>query len=351
MLHPRSPGWLAEWEPHQATWLSWPHNPETWPGSLTDVQNAFSSIVRVLADVESVHINVNSLEMERQVQRNVRNGISSGRIFVHHFVTDDAWCRDYGACLVRHSRLEKDGHVSRVPALAAVDWEFNCWGNKYPAYESDNRIVARMAEVLGVPRFRPGVVLEGGAIDGNGLGTVLTTESSLLNPNRNRSISRSKLEEILAEYLGVEQCLWLAGGIEGDDTDGHVDDVARFVSPELILAVTDEEPQSANYAVLKENLRRLREARRPDGRPFEICTLPPVPQSMTAGRVLPASYANFYIANDLVLVPVFEGSADAQACSVLRDVLPSREVVPIDCCDIIVGLGAIHCLTQQVPAA
>lgn len=331
----------AEWEPHQATWLSWPHNQESWPGKFEPVQPLFARAVAALARSETVHINVTDSDMELRARQFLAAAGAVGDIRFHYFPTNDAWCRDHGAIFViRHSP---------VAPLAAIDWEYNAWGGKYPPFDLDQLIAARMADHLNVPRFEGGMVLEGGSIDVNGAGLLLTTEACLLNPNRNPHLSRAEIEHRLCAMLGVTHILWLGDGIVGDDTDGHIDDLARFVAVDTVVTVVEEDPQDENYAVLQENLRRLQLMRDQHGRPLQVLTMPMPPPIVYQGQRLPASYANFYVANSVVLLPTFEHPHDERARAVLQHCFPDREIVGIDSRDMVWGLGAWHCLTQQVP--
>jgi len=338
---PQSEGfrWPAEWEPHHATWLAWPHNAETWPGHLEAVVASYVEMVRALHTGERVCITVLDEAMEEAARRRLgQAGIESGLEF-HRFPTDDAWIRDHGPVFVK-----------RANQVAVVDFRFDSWGRKYPPWDRDDRIPAAIAAARGMRRFGVEIVLEGGSVDGNGCGSVLTTESCLLNPNRGPSRTREALERILHQTLGATQVLWLAAGIEGDDTDGHVDDLCRFVNPTTVVAAEEKDPGDPNHAPLAENLRRLREMRDQEGKPLAVATLPMPPPLRIAGLRCPASYANFYLANQVVLVPVFEAASDARALAVLRELLPGREVVPIRARELVLGLGAVHCLTQQEPA-
>jgi agmatine deiminase len=333
----------AEWEPHRATWLSWIHNEESWPGKLDAAREAYVSMVVALARSEPVHINVNDAEMEESARATLTAAGAPDGITFHRFPTDDAWCRDHGAIFVT-----KRGDEGRAERLAAIEWVYNAWGEKYP-HELDRRVAGQMIEALGVPHYRGEMILEGGSIDVNGRGLLLTTEACLLNPNRNPHLSRAAIESRLSRFLGVDQVLWLGAGVVGDDTDGHVDDVARFVSPDTVLAVVEEDPQDENYEPLQDNLARLREMRDRAGNPLEIVTLPmPAPVEF-AGRRLPASYANFYVANRAVLLPTYGDDHDRRAQECLAALFPDRQVVSIDCRDLVWGLGAFHCLTQQIP--
>lgn len=342
----------AEWEPHQATWLSWPHNPDTWPGKLDLILPVYAQMVAALARSETVHINVNDAAMEAHAQSCLQQAGAQGDIRFHHFPTNDAWCRDHGAIFVRRTHdILLDVGTTEQASIAATDWGYNAWGDKYPPYDRDNQIPARMAEYLDVPRFEGGMILEGGSIDVNGAGLLLTSEACLLNPNRNPNLSRTQIEQRLREMLGVEQILWLGDGIAGDDTDGHVDDMARFVAPDTIVTVVEDDPADENYAVLQENLARLHALRDLNDQPLRIVTLPMPPALYYQGQRLPASYANFYIANRVILLPYFHAPTDTLARQTLQNLFPDREVVGIDCTDLVWGLGAFHCLTQQVPAA
>jgi len=332
--------WPAEWEPHAGTWLSWPHNRQTWPGRFEPVEPAMVAMVRALAAHETVHVNVLDATHERHVAR-LLDGIG-GRIVLHRFPTNDAWCRDHGAIFV----VNPDD--ANAP-LAAVDCDFNAWGGKYPPFDLDNRIPQHMAAHLGVPRFHAGMVLEGGSIDGNGAGALLTTEQCLLNPNRNPRLTRADIEARLAALFGVQQVLWLGDGIAGDDTDGHVDDLARFVSRACVVTVIETDPADANHAALRANRERLAAMRLADGTPLQVIELPMPSARHQDGQRLPASYANFYIANGVVVLPVFGDPMDREAGRVLARLFPDRRLVPIECLDIVWGLGAVHCLTQQVP--
>jgi agmatine deiminase len=330
----------AEWAPHQATWISWPHNPETWPGVLDAAETSMAEAVQALATGELVRINVLDAAHEAHVRGRLGPVADSPAVRFHHFPTNDAWCRDHGAIFVT------DGQG----ALAAVDCGFNAWGGKYPPWDLDDAIPARMAEALGVRRFGGGLILEGGSIEVNGAGAVLTTEQCLLNENRNPSLSRTEIEARLALLLGIRQVLWLGDGIVGDDTDGHIDDITRFVAEDVVLTVVEPDQSDPNHAPLAENLARLREMRLVDGRPLKVLELPMPRPVERDGTRLPASYGNFYIGNRVVLLPAFGQPADEAARRMLADCFPDRQVLPIRANELVIGLGAFHCLTQQVPA-
>lgn len=333
----------AEWEPHQGTWLSWPHNRNSWPDRFEPVEPAYAEFVRALSAGERVHINVLDADHGRRVVRILERAGVTGDIRVHEFPTNDAWCRDHGAIFVVRPGTD-------VPLLA-LDCDYNAWGGKYPPFDLDNLIPGRMAGYLGVPAYRAGMVLEGGSIDVNGAGSVLTTEQCLLNPNRNPSMNRAQIEQRLGDLLGVEQVLWLGDGIVGDDTDGHVDDLTRFVDRHTVVTVVEDNAAEDNHAPLRENRVRLGLMRLADGTPLRVVELPMPAPCYIEGQRLPASYANFYIANHAVLLPVFNDPMDAEAVRILEPLFPGRRIIPVDCSDIVYGLGTIHCLSQQVPAA
>jgi agmatine deiminase len=332
----------AEWAPHEATWLSWPHNRDSWPGVFELVEPAMVEFVRALAECEPVYINVLGAEHEEHVRRLLTAAAPPERLEFFRFPTNDAWTRDHGAVFV----TRPTAHEPRL----AVDFDYNAWGGKYPPFDLDRQIGRQMAEALGVPRYEQhGVVLEGGSIEVNGEGALLTTEQCLLNPNRNPSLTRAAIERLLCECFGVAEILWLGDGIEGDDTDGHIDDLTRFIGPRTVVTALEANRADPNHAPLAAN-RRLLDALTVAGRSLEVIELPmPAPQYLQDQR-LPASYANFYVANGAVLVPVFGCPADDAACAILGDCFPRRRAVPIDCRALIAGLGALHCLTQQVPA-
>lgn len=333
----------AEWRRHQATWISWPHKEASWPGKFEPVPPIMAKLVAALVPSETVRINVNDEAMAADVKRRLAaEGVQSGYV-LHPFPTNDAWCRDHGAIFVIR---EVTGRIE----LAATRWGYNAWGGKYGPWDKDEQIPRLMARELGVPLFDGGMILEGGSIDTNGEGVLVTTEQCLLNPNRNPHLTKAEIEDRLRAFLGVEKILWLGEGIAGDDTDGHVDDITRFVGPRTIVTAVEEDPRDENYAVLQDNLKRLRTMTDANGRPFEILALPMPGPVVYEGQRLPASYANFYIANDVVILPTYRHSNDTRAQELLQRVFPTRRIVPIDSWDLIWGLGAFHCLTQQVPA-
>ena len=349
-LHSAAPGcaaasralrWPAEWERHEATWLSWPHNPDTWPDRLDAATRAFVAIARALAPHERVRINVCDDAHEEGARRRLGEaGVEpEGRIEFFRIATDDAWVRDHGPLF-----LEDEG----CPVI--LDFSFNAWGGKYPPWDRDDAVPQHIARTLGLPRLEPGLVLEGGSIDGNGRGTLITTEACLLNDNRGPGRTRESMESVLERWLGARHVIWLGDGIVGDDTDGHVDDVTRFVEPGTVVTAVEDDPGDPNHRALAENLRRLRAATDGAGKPLSIAMLPMPPAQVEAGDRLPASYANFYLANGVALVPTFGVREDDQAIARLAEVLPGREVVGVPSRDLILGLGAVHCVTQQQPA-
>jgi len=334
----------AEWAPHRGTWLSWPHRESSWPGKFEPVPAVFAEIVRHLAPREEVHLNVADDAMERSAREALaKAAVPTGNVFFHHHPTNDAWCRDHGPIFVQR---EVNGRREQ----RVVDWGYNAWGGKYPPFDDDDVIPSRIAAEFGIDCVHPGIVMEGGSIEVNGRGTLMTTESCLLHPNRNPTLAKADIERFLAEYLGVHHFLWLGDGIEGDDTDGHVDDLTRFVDETTVVTVIEDDPADPNYRPLRENLSRLRSMVDQDGRPLDIVTLPmPRPMYQDDQR-LPASYANFYIANGVVLMPAYDRDRDETARTALQGCFPRHTVIPIECTDLVWGLGAVHCVTQQWPA-
>ncbi len=331
----------AEWEPHEATWLTWPKDPVTWPDRVPQAQEVFARMIEALTPGEKVHLLVDDAKAEREVlQKLSEKKIHKKNLLLHHIPTADSWIRDYGPIFVK-----KDNE------LLILDWIFNAWGNKYEALQHDDPIPQIIAPLLDLPLLRPAMILEGGSIDVNGNGVLLTTEQCLSNPNRNPSLSKQEIESNLQEYLDVQQILWLGEGIEGDDTDGHIDDITRFVSVDTVVTVVEEDTQDPNYQPLLENLKRLQSFKLPNGKPLQVIKLLMPDRVFSDEGRLPASYANFYIANEVVLVPIFRQPKDEVALSLLSKLFPSRKIVGIPCDDLIWGMGAIHCVTQQQPAS
>jgi agmatine deiminase len=341
----------AEWEPHLASYLVWPHNLDTWPGKFEAIPPIFARIAAAIAYFEPVRVLVNDTARMSEVRSMIEGASLDGapvrmdRVELIAVATDDSWIRDHGPIFVNRIGA-KDGGAEQI----AIDWRFNSWGEKYGPCGLDDVVPHRLAERYGFEVIEPGIVLEGGSIDVNGAGALLTTESCLLNKNRNPELSRGEIEEYLRVYLGATRILWLGDGIAGDDTDGHVDDLARFTAPDTIVTVAEDDPADANHAALRDNLGRLRAMRNAAGRPFKVETLPMPTALYHEGTRLPASYANFYIVNGGVLMPSFGCAADAQAHATLARLFPGARVVAIPSNDLVWGLGAIHCLTQQHPA-
>lgn len=336
----------AEWQRHSATWLSWPKDPLTWPDRVPQVEEIFLQMIAALIPHEVVNLLVDDAETEAAISQRCQNARRENIRF-HHLQTVDSWIRDYGPNFLVNSRDR---------SLAYNDWTFNAWGNKYEELKRDDTIPKRLEPELGVRRFEPGIVMEGGSIEVNGAGIVMTTEQCLLNVNRNPELDRESIEEHLKSYLGVEQVLWLGEGIVGDDTDGHIDDIARFVADDAIICAVEDDPGDANYELLQDNLRRIQLATDINGRRYEIVTLPMPGMVAAAGDSgdreldrLPASYANFYIANEVVLAPIFGHENDQRALDTLQRVFPARRIVGINCEPLVWGMGTIHCVTQQQP--
>ncbi len=352
---PRALGYRmpAEWEPHEATWLAWPHNPEDWPGKFPSIPWLYAEIVRLLTARERVHLIVENAAMERRVRSMLqRAGANPDQVTFHAWPTDRGWTRDSGPIFLRNASGQ----------IALTDWQFNGWA-KYDDWRLDNEIPGRVQKLLGCRHWQPlvqkqngtkyRVVLEGGSIDVNGAGVLLTTEECLLSEvqQRNPGVSRAQLEQAFSDFLGIDQVIWLNRGIVGDDTHGHIDDIARFVSRDTIIAAVEPDTRDPNHAPLAENLARLKAARTREGKPFTVIELPlPRPVVFRSQR-LPASYANFYIANGQVLVPTFHDPSDRIALNFLAQLFPDREVIGVHSVDLIWGLGALHCMTQQQPAA
>jgi agmatine deiminase len=343
----------AEWSPHTATWIAWPHNPEDWPNKFQPIPWVYAEIVRHLSRVEEVHILVNDLHSERRATSFLkRGGANMARCHFHHWPTDRVWLRDSGPICVKNQDTGD---------LAVTNWKFNAWA-KYDNWHRDDLIPHHVAKLYDLPEFKPEIVLEngdthrlvleGGSIDVNGAGVMITTEECLLSEiqQRNPRVSRGQLEAAFKEYLGIEQVIWLHRGCAGDDTHGHVDDITRFVGTNTIVTAVEPNTADENHLPLAENLARLRAARNLQGEPYEIIQLPMPCPVLFEGQRLPASYANFYIANGLVLVPTFNDPNDRHALNVLASCFPDREVVGIHAVDLVWGLGTLHCLSQQEPA-
>jgi agmatine deiminase len=333
----------AEWEKHEATWLSYPHNEASFPGKMESVYPSYFEFVKTIGKDETVHLNLADEATIDKVTRQLDQfDVDPANVRLHIHPTNDAWCRDHGPAFL----VNREAPHKKI----IVNWEYNAWGGKYP-HELDNQIPLLVAKYKGLPHVSPGIVMEGGSVDFNGKGTVLTTTSCLLNPNRNPRLNQEKIEEYLKSYYGVRQVLWLGDGIEGDDTDGHIDDITRFVSEDTVITVIEHDQRDGNYIPLKKNLSQLQKMKLHDGRPLQIIELPMPSAVYHEGQRLPASYANFYICNHGVIVPTFRCKEDSLALEIIGKSFPGRKVIGIDSVDIIWGLGSFHCLSQQEPLA
>jgi agmatine deiminase len=340
----------AEWEPHEATWLAWPHNPGDWPGKFHAIPWVYAEIVRLLSASERVHLLVEDTKaQDRAAGILQRAGANLDQVSFHLWPTDRSWTRDSGPIFVRNAEGQ----------TAITNWRFNAWA-KYPDWHLDDQVPGRVTSLLGLPQWQPmvevsdgprRVVLEGGSIDTNGQGVLLTTEECLLSEiqQRNPGVSGAQLEQVFHDYLGIDKVIWLGRGVTGDDTHGHVDDISRFVGPETIVTAVEPNASDPSHEPLAENLDRLKAARTLDGKQFRLVELPLPRPVVFRGQRLPASYANFYIANGLVLVPTFHDPNDRMALNILAEVFPGREVIGIHSVDLVWGLGTLHCMTQQQP--
>jgi agmatine deiminase len=332
----------AEWYKHKATWLSWPHKEASWPGKLESIYPQYAQFIKLISEGEEVRINVTNAAMENAARGYIeKTGADMSKIFFHHFPTNDAWCRDHGPAFL----INPNADIKKI----IVDWGYNAWGGKYPPFDLDDVIPTKIAEMYNIPVHHPGIVMEGGSVEFNGRGTLLTSTSCLLNPNRNPSKSREQIEEYLEEYYGVENILWLGEGIVGDDTDGHIDDITRFVNEDTVITVVEENKADDNYYLLKDNLKELHKMRLENGKQLNIVELPMPSAVIYDDQRLPASYANFYISNNHVIVPTFNDKNDAIALDTLQQLFTDRKVTGLDSTDIIWGLGSFHCLSQQEP--
>ncbi len=335
----------AEWEHHASTWFTWPR-PDgiSFPDKYDSVPPVYAELIRHLVQVEEVNINVWDAEMESRVRELLtQNQTPLDRVRFHHFPAYEPWCRDHGPIF-----LVRDQQGKRERAI--VDWAYNAWGNKYPPFNLDDAVPRHIAKLRGLQLFSPGIVMEGGSIEVNGCGTLLTTEGCLLNPNRNPDLTKVQIEKYLCDYLGVSNVLWLGEGIVGDDTDGHIDDLTRFVNPTTVVTAVEDDPADANHQILEDNLRRLRGLKDQAGKPLRLVKLPMPGVVEHQGQRLPASYANFYVANKIVLVPTYRHVNDARALAILQQEFPDRRVIGVDSTELIWGLGSFHCISQQEPA-
>lgn len=339
---PREQGFRfpSEWYPHRATWLSWPHNKNSWPGKIEAIYKPYCEFIGAVAMGEQVCINVANVKMQQQATKylmEVEADLTKISFYLHP--TNDAWCRDHGPAFVI-SEKEK----------AVVNWGYNAWGGKYPPFDLDNQIPGMVAEKLGLKTFTPGIVMEGGSVDFNDQGIILTTTACLLNENRNPHLNQAQIEQHLKDYYGAREIWWIGDGIVGDDTDGHVDDITRFVNDHTVVTVVEPNEADENHAPLQENLEKLKTFALPDGTPLRVVELPMPNPVVYEDQRLPASYANFYIANSCVVVPTYRDKKnDAAALEILSGLFTDREVIGIDSTDIVWGLGSFHCLSQQEP--
>ena len=344
LLTPKQHGYYfpAEFEPHEATWLSWPHKEASWPGKIDAIYPYYCQFVKELARSERVRINVADEAMKSFAINNLlASGADLEKVEFFFHPTNDAWCRDHGPAFLINPEAEQKKIV--------VDWGYNAWGNKYPPYDLDDVIPTLIAKQFDLPVYYPGIVMEGGSVDFNGKGTLITSTACLLNQNRNPQLTREQIENYLENYYGIEQVLWVSEGIVGDDTDGHIDDTVRFVNEDTVLAVIEENRNDENYALLQSNLDELKKMRLLNGKQLNIVELPMPDEIIYEDQRLPPSYANFYIANDSVIVPTYRCNQDDKALRIIADCFPSRQITGIDSTEIIWGLGSFHCLSQQEP--
>jgi len=332
----------AEFAKHTATWLSWPHKEASWPGKIETIYPVYAQFIKLVAEGEKVNINVVDEVMKQKALRYVQEAgadLNNVQFFIHP--TNDAWCRDHGPAFLINPKAEQKKII--------VDWGYNAWGGKYPPFDLDDNIPTLVAKHYNIPVLYPGIVMEGGSVEFNSKGTLLTTTSCLLNENRNPHLNQKQIEEFLYNYYGVNQILWLGDGIVGDDTDGHIDDITRFVNEDTVVTVVEENKNDENHMPLQENLKTLKKFRLENGKPINIVELPMPSAIVYEDMRLPASYANFYISNKYVVVPIFRDKNDDKALDILQKCFPDRKVVGLDSVDIIWGLGSFHCLSQQEP--
>jgi agmatine deiminase len=342
---PREHGYFfpAEFHPHVATWLSWPHKEASWPGKIHTIYPYYSQFVKYLAESELVRINVNDEAMKAFATGHLRNaGVNMDKVEFFLHPTNDAWCRDHGPAFLINPAAEQKKVI--------VDWNYNAWGGKYPPFDKDDIIPTRIAEHFNLRVYYPDIIMEGGSVEFNGKGTVLTSCCCLLNENRNPHLNREQIEYFLQEFYGANQVLWVDEGIVGDDTDGHIDDTIRFVNEDTVLTVVESNKQDENYELLQGNLRQLQQMRLLNGKQLNVVELPMPDAVIHEDQRLPASYANFYISNKHVIVPVYNCKNDDKALQIIAKCFKDREVVGIDSTEIIWGLGSFHCLSQQEPA-
>ncbi|MBT1707077.1 agmatine deiminase family protein [Fulvivirgaceae bacterium PWU5] len=342
---PKQQGYFfpAEFAKHDATWLSWPHKEASWPGKIEAIYPVYAEFIKRVAEGEKVNINVLSEAMKQKALGYLQQAgadLGSVQFFMHP--TNDAWCRDHGPAFLINPKAAQKKII--------VDWGYNAWGGKYPPFDLDDNIPTLIAQHYGVPVVYPGIVMEGGSVEFNGRGTLLTTRACLLNENRNPHLTQEQIETYLRNYYGVDHILWLGDGIVGDDTDGHIDDLTRFVNADTVVTVVEEDKSDENYTLLQENLHELHRLRLEDGKQLNVVELPMPGAVVYDDMRLPASYANFYISNKYVVVPTFRDKNDDRALDILQKCFPDRKVIGLDSVDIIWGLGSFHCLSQQEPS-
>jgi agmatine deiminase len=333
----------AEFAPHEATWLSWPHKEASWPGKIDAIYPYYAQFIKVLSQSEKVRINVANEAMKAFALKFIEQaGADLSQVEFYFHPTNDAWCRDHGPAFLINPNAEQKKVI--------VDWGYNAWGGKYPPFDLDDVIPTLIGKQFNIPVFHPGIVMEGGSVEFNGAGTLLTSTACLLNPNRNPHLNQDQIEDYLRNYYGVEQILWVDEGVVGDDTDGHIDDTVRFVNEDTVLTVVEENKTDENYDLLQHNLKQLKSMRLLNGKSLNIVELPMPDAVIWEDQRLPASYANFYISNKHVIVPTFRCAKDDVALSIIQSCFKEREVIGIDSTEIIWGLGSFHCLSQQEPA-
>jgi agmatine deiminase len=342
-MTPKEQGYFfpAEFAKHSATWLSWPHKEASWPGKIETIFPRYAEFVKRVAEGERVNINVVNDAMIHKATRHLNEAdadLTNIQFFIHP--TNDAWCRDHGPAFLINPKAKKK---------MIVDWGYNAWGGKYPPFDLDDVIPTLIANHYNIPVVEPGIVMEGGSVEFNGRGTLLTTRACLLNKNRNPHLNQQQIEKYLIDYYGVDNILWLGDGIIGDDTDGHIDDLTRFVNEDTVVTIVEENKNDENYEILQENLKQLKTLRLENGKQMNIIELPMPGPLVYEDQRLPVSYANFYIANKYVVVPTFRDKNDDRAMDILQKCFNDRKVIGIDSTDIIWGLGSFHCLSQQEP--
>lgn len=331
----------AEWEPHEGTWIAWPHNKRHWPGNFEPIPRLYAEMVKALAESEKVFICINDKKAQKEAEKILHEKKVTKKqlknIKFFKIRTNSTWTRDYGAIFVRDEKGK----------LVITDWIFNAWGEKYPPWESDDIVPQKIGKIFKTKVVKPEIILEGGSIEVNGKGVLLTTEECIFA--RNPKLSRKQIEGYFKKYLGIEKTLWLGKGATGDETDGHIDAIARFVNPKTIACVVEKNPKDANYKTLKKNFEELKKMTDQEGKPFKIIALPTPKPVMFKGQKLPANYANFYIGNTIVLIPTFGCEQDQEVKKILSKFFPTRKMVGIDCKELVWGYGAFHCSTQQHP--